>query len=97
MKAMKGSTPMPSIQEIVLAVPEISCEHCVKTINGALGALPGVETVSTDIPSKSVYLRYNSAQVSLQQIEETLDDAGYTISQEPISTPRTSGKPLNLL
>ena len=71
---------MADIQDIVLSVPDISCEHCVKTINGALGALPGVETVATDIPTKSVHLRYAASQLSLQQIETTLDDAGYTIN-----------------
>lgn len=88
---------MPMLQEIMLAVPDISCEHCVKTINTALGALPGVETVSTDIPTRSVHLRYDASLLAMEQIEATLDDAGYTISQEPVSTPRTSGKPLNLL
>lgn len=68
------------VQEIVLSVPDISCEHCVKTINGALGVLPGVEAVSTDIPTKSVTLRYDPARLSMQQIESTLDDAGYTIA-----------------
>ncbi|HEY0756879.1 MAG TPA: heavy-metal-associated domain-containing protein [Ktedonobacteraceae bacterium] len=88
---------MSTLQDVVLSVPDISCEHCVKTINGALGALAGVETVSTDIPSRSVHMRYDAAQVSMEQIETTLDDAGYTISQQPAATPRTSGKPLNLL
>lgn len=68
-------------QETVLSVPDVSCEHCVKTIDGALGALPGVEQVSTDIPTKSVRLRYNPDQVSMQKIEEVLDDAGYTIAK----------------
>lgn len=68
-------------RETVLSVPDISCEHCVKTINGALGALPGVESVQTDIPSKSVHLRYDVGQVSMEQIEATLDDAGYTIAR----------------
>lgn len=88
---------MSTIQDIVLSVPDVSCEHCVKTINGALGGLPGVETVSTDIPSKSVHLRYDPAQLSMEQIENTLDDAGYTISESPAQAPRSSGKPLNLL
>ncbi|HEX7737303.1 MAG TPA: heavy-metal-associated domain-containing protein [Ktedonobacteraceae bacterium] len=88
---------MSTIQDIVLSVPDVSCEHCVKTINGALGELPGVETVSTDIPSKSVHLRYDPAQLSMEQIENTLDDAGYTISENPAQAPRSSGKPLNLL
>lgn len=68
-------------QETVLSVPDVSCEHCVKTIDGALGALPGVEQVSTDIPTKSVRLRYNPDQVSMQKIEEVLDDAGYAIAK----------------
>ena len=68
-------------QETVLSVPDVSCEHCVKTINGALGELPGVEQVATDIPTKSVHLRYNPDQVSMQKIEEVLDDAGYTIAK----------------
>jgi copper chaperone len=36
---------MATVQDIVLSVPDVSCEHCVKTVNGALGTLPGVETV----------------------------------------------------
>ena len=72
---------MAAIKETVLSVPDVSCEHCVKTIDGALGALAGVESVVTDIPSKTVALRYDPAQVSMEQIEETLDDAGYTVAR----------------
>jgi copper chaperone len=73
---------MANVQDIVLSVPDVSCEHCVKTVNGALGTLPGVEAVSTDIPTKSVHLRYDLDQLSMEQIETTLDDAGYTIAKE---------------
>ena len=68
-------------QEKILSVPDISCEHCVQTINKALGALPGVETVRTDIPSKTVTLSYDPGQVTMEAIETTLDDAGYTIAK----------------
>ncbi len=88
---------MANVQDIVFSVPDVSCEHCVKTVNGALGTLPGVEAVSTDIPTKSVHLRYDSSQLSMENIETVLDDAGYTVSKEPQPAPRTSGKPLNLL
>jgi copper chaperone len=88
---------MGTLHEEVLSVPDVSCEHCVRTINGALGKLPGVETVETDIPTKSVHIRYDEGQLSLEQIEATLDDVGYTVAQGPAQTPRTSGKPLNLL
>lgn len=72
---------MVEVQEITLSVPDVSCAHCVKTIDTSLGALPGVEKVNTDIPTKTVHLRYHPDQVSLQQIEMTLDDAGYTIAK----------------
>jgi copper chaperone len=88
---------MANIQEVVLSVPDVSCEQCVKAVNGALGTLPGVEMVSTDIPTKSVHLRYDAGQLSMEQIETTLDDTGYIVAKEAPSTPRTSGKPLNLL
>lgn len=67
--------------ETTLSVPDVSCEHCVKTINGALGAVPGVTEVSTDIPSKTVHLAFDSDQVSMARIEEVLDDAGYSIAK----------------
>ena len=88
---------MTNLQETTLTVPDVSCEHCVKTINKALGELSGVEAVQTDIPTKSVHFRYDPNQVSMQNIEDVLDDAGYTVSNEAAPTPRTSGKPLNLL
>jgi copper chaperone len=72
---------MATTQDMTLSVPDISCEHCVKTINGALGNQPGVEKVETDIPSQTVHLRFDPTQLSLEQIEAILDDAGYTVAK----------------
>jgi copper chaperone len=76
---------MAAIQEAQLAVPDISCEHCVHAINGALEKLPGVETVSTDIPTKTVQLRYDPQLVSIEQVETVLDDIGYTVEKREAS------------
>jgi copper chaperone len=78
---MKGFFAMAEVQELTLSVPDVSCEHCVKTINSSLGALAGVEKVDTDIPTKTVHLRYHPDRVSMQLIESTLDDAGYNIAK----------------
>ena len=72
---------MAAIQETRLAVPDISCEHCVHAINSALQELPGVKAVNTDIPTKTVQLRYDPEQVSLATVEATLDDIGYTVTK----------------
>jgi copper chaperone len=71
---------MKEIQEAAFLVPDVSCQHCVKTIDKALGVLPGVETVSTDLPTKTVHVQYDPSQVTLDQVESTLDDAGYTVA-----------------
>ncbi len=73
---------MAELLETMLAVPDISCEHCVNAINGALNGLPGVEMVDTDIPTKTVHLRYDPGQLSLEEVEAVLDDIGYTIAKQ---------------
>jgi len=72
---------MLAVQETILSVPDISCEHCVNAINAALKELPGVETVNTDIPTKTVSLRYNTNLVTMAQVEAVLDDIGYTVAK----------------
>jgi copper chaperone len=78
---------MAEVRDVVLSVADISCEHCVRTINGALGSLAGVEAVATDIPTKSVSLRYDPCLLSLEQIAASLDDAGYSLAAQPPPAP----------
>jgi copper chaperone len=72
---------MAHVSDIVLSVPDVSCEHCVKAINGALGQRQGVEEVQVDIPTKTVHLKFDDEQISLATIEEILDDTGYTVAK----------------
>jgi len=73
---------MSAVQDVVLSVPDVSCEHCVKTINTSLGKISGIENVTTDIPTKTVHVRYNPDLVSMREIENTLDEEGYTIDKQ---------------
>ena len=68
----------------VLSVPDISCEHCEKTITGALTAQPGVRSVKVDIPQKQVTLDYDEGAISVDKISLLLDDEGYPVQA---STP----------
>ncbi|MBV9228176.1 MAG: heavy-metal-associated domain-containing protein [Chloroflexi bacterium] len=72
---------MTDRQDIVLSVPDVSCEHCVRAIDSSLSALPGVEDITTNLQTKTVHLRYHPDQVTLKQIETALDDAGYTVAK----------------
>jgi len=72
---------MTEKQTITLSVPDVSCQHCVKAIDTALGALPGIEHITTNLQTKTVSLRYDPEQASMQQIESALDDIGYTVAK----------------
>src|SRR5437660_11003577 len=71
---------MAEVQEVVLSVPDVSCQHCVSTIDKALGVLLGVETVSTDLPTKKVHVHYDHSRVTLDHVEADLNDGGYTFA-----------------
>ena len=68
----------------ILDVPDISCEHCQRAIEGALGKKPGVQSVRVDVPTKRVYLEYDPSAITLETVGTILDDEGYAIES---STP----------
>lgn len=69
------------MESTTLVAPDISCEHCQHAIEGALGKVEGVNTVKVDISTKTVSIDYDSQHVTLAQIEEVLDDVGYTVAK----------------
>jgi copper ion binding protein len=68
------------METMTVTVPNISCEHCRRAIEGAVGALPGVQSVHVGVPSKTVQVSYNPAQVSREAIAATLDEEGYPVA-----------------
>lgn len=68
------------MQTVTLTAPDISCAHCQQTIEQKLGAEPGVQTVSVDIPTHQVNVTYDPSQVSESRIVERLDQEGYPVA-----------------
>jgi copper chaperone len=64
-----------------LVAPDISCEHCQHAIEGAVGKMDGVKTVTVDILTKTVHIEYDPKLVTLAKIEEVMDDVGYTVAK----------------
>ncbi|WP_312047872.1 copper chaperone CopZ [Anaerotignum sp.] len=67
------------MEETTLKVEGMSCEHCVKAVQTAVGALPGIENVSVDLKSKTVAVKYDPAQSTLDAIKAEIDDQGYDV------------------
>ena len=60
-----------------LQVPNISCGHCVATIERELGELPGVRKVTAEHPAKRVTVEWDEDAQSWPAIRELLVDIGY--------------------
>ena len=68
------------METMTVTAPTISCEYCQRAIEGAVGALPGVQSVHVEVPSKTVQVSYDPAQVARATIEATLDEEGYPVA-----------------
>lgn len=58
-------------------LPDISCDHCVNAITGAVSPLDGVESVDVSIDDKTVTV---SGAFDDTAVREAIDEAGYDIA-----------------
>jgi copper chaperone len=63
----------------VLNVPDISCEHCERTITNALTPVEGVEQVAVHIPTKQVSVIYDDDKVSIDRLKDVLQEEDYRV------------------
>jgi copper ion binding protein len=68
------------MDSITLRVPDISCQHCVKTISAALEALDGVQHVAVDVSGKTVQVDYDAAKVTPDAMAATLAAEDYPVA-----------------
>lgn len=62
-----------------LSVPDISCEHCERTITEALTPLEGVRSVRVDIPQKQVQVDYDESHVTVDRFKAVLQEEEYPV------------------
>jgi copper chaperone len=67
--------------DITLSVPDISCNHCKSSIEGALKPLDGIETATVSIGGRNVAVTFDDSQIDLAKIVEAIDEQGYEVAQ----------------
>ena len=67
------------MEKTTLNVKGMSCGHCVKAVEGSVGNLQGVASVSVNLDAGTVAVEFNNDQVTIDQIKETIDDHGYDV------------------
>jgi copper chaperone len=68
------------MEQKILQVKGMSCQHCVKAVTDAAGALPGVKDLSVDLKAGTVSFCYQPEKTTLQMIEAAIVEAGYEIA-----------------
>ncbi len=63
-----------------LNVPDISCQHCERTVRNALTPLDGVRDVRVDIPGKRVRVTYDESVVTVEAFKQALLREDYPVA-----------------
>ena len=66
---------------VTLEAPDISCDHCIASIQKAVTKLPGVRFLEGDPEAKKVTLEYDPGSVQLDAIERAMEAEGYPIKR----------------
>ncbi len=69
------------MEKATLEAPDISCDHCIHSIQQVVDKLPGVKFLSGDPSVKSVTVEYDAAQTALAQIEAAMEEEGYPVKK----------------
>ncbi|MEH7334329.1 copper chaperone CopZ [Neobacillus drentensis] len=67
------------MENVTLNVSGMSCGHCVKAVEGSVGALQGVKKVAVKLDKGQVDVEFDANVVSVNTIKETIDDQGYDV------------------
>ncbi len=62
------------MNEIVLCVPDMSCDHCVRAISSEVAVVPGVQTVDVRLDEKTVRVTGNASE---DAVRAAVAEAGY--------------------
>ena len=64
--------------ETTLSVPEIHCDHCKMSIEGAVGRLDGVASAQVDVASATVAVAFDDP-ATLETIAAAIEGQGYSV------------------
>lgn len=59
-----------------IKIEGMSCQHCVKAVEQALGELDGISSVKVSLEDKNAVFE-TTGSTSMEQIKQAIADAGY--------------------
>jgi copper ion binding protein len=70
------------MKKIILNVEGMSCGHCVRAVEDALGELNGVASVSVDLEGKTAAIDYDPDQVSFEDFKAAIEEEGFDVAEK---------------
>ena len=67
------------MSKTIIKVEGMSCEHCVKAVTNAVGALEGVSGVSVDLAAQTVAVDHDPEKAPLEKLKFEIEDQGYDV------------------
>ena len=64
---------------MTITVPEIHCDHCKHSLEGAIAPLPGVRSAHVDIEARTVTVDVDEARTGRDQIVAAIEAQGYEV------------------
>lgn len=64
-----------------LAVSGMSCSHCRKAVEGAVGRLDGVNEATVDLDRGLLKVTYDLDRVNNSILKKAVEDAGYEVEE----------------
>ncbi len=72
-----GSAPSSPGEQVVISVPDMHCDACAARIHEGLSRTKGLLRATVDVDAKTVQLRLDPEQLTVEAAEERLRDLGY--------------------
>ena len=64
---------------MTISVPEIHCDHCKHSIEGALALLPGVASARVDVGARTVTVEVDETLTDRGRLVAAIEDQGYDV------------------
>ncbi len=69
------------MENVTISVPDISCDHCKQTIEGALKGVEGVSAAEVHVPEKTVDVSFDETRIQQNVITKVIEDQGFTVTR----------------
>lgn len=66
--------------QTTLSVPDIHCNHCKMSLEGALGQVAGVSQATVDVPSATIAVTFDSP-ATMDDLVAAVEGQGYEVAK----------------